>query len=224
MLEYFAQGVLPVTIGAFLGAWFAFRLERHAKKKQERERFAQAGREAQFKLLIQRFFLRRLWSDYLESSASSSNGWRHLPVIFVQPPEELVNLDSLMFALQDNTTLLGQLLEGQQQFATVLGLLKSRNESCIEVGRRLAALESTGSAQGSEDELDQLIGRDAVEALRSLTEGLFQAVTLSIRATKEDFESLKDYLEDRFPKARFLSWEQKPARDQEAADRGTSQG
>lgn len=203
LLLEFASSLLAVAVGAFLGAWFAFRWEIKRREQDKYRAEILAGTQVLLELTTQ---LNRLLGirQYANVHATSPNRWRHLPPLVPVPRSLHLNRGSLQFLLASSTPHVIEALSiADDQYASTLGVLEQRNQTMAEFQSRAAAVIRTGVTLTDGSEMEVQIGRDIVDQLQALSDGLYDILDLAISSNHKVFKGLRAQLKNLFPNERF---------------------
>jgi hypothetical protein len=134
-LDFF-WNVIELFVGAFLGAYCAFRYERKSKLEEERFERSKAIRDAQFAITARINSLLVTYSQYLKLQELNPHRWVELPPVLNirnTVPIPLAELSFLLDAIEPN--LLGELLTAADKYDTIFHLINSRNSAHDEFQR-----------------------------------------------------------------------------------------
>lgn len=180
------SGAVATLIAAFVGAWYAFRLQLAHLEQQRTKEQVEAGNKAIFELV-------RTYNKFLAVKKQfideyRSNSARH---VFIMPmagdikPQQ-INFDSLAFLFDsDDPNLLGRLSMFEQEVASVLGVIDQRSRLHVDVVQPLLEMwERENGPLISIEEMEKALGPRYVKTLKMLTDFMVDGVD-SIVQTSE---------------------------------------
>lgn len=196
-------------IAAFLGAWFAFKLQDRAKFREEVKANVAAGNRALFNLLRQANSLKLIQRDHLDEHRD--NPGRHL---MIQPVPQQAHEDTkfdlreLSFmAAPKHQDLLFKLIIEEARYAETIKTLNMLSEFSSQVQRVVAHAGIEHGREYTGEELRTAMGDFAYHQLRSLTDALYFHVDRTVDSTMDVKNALITSLIEMYPKTQFLDFE-----------------
>ena len=130
-----AGNAFATLLAAFLGAWFAFKLQRDQEESKQRSSDLQAANLNLSLLAAQIHQLESIKKHFAPAAADEeSRPYKLKPIV---PTENLENLtldfSSLAFALEKNPTLVANLSSDQKDINTAIGLIRWRSQLHIDL-------------------------------------------------------------------------------------------
>jgi hypothetical protein len=203
----FLRDLLTGGVGAFLGAWFAFKLENRRQEREGREETLSALRRAQFTLNRQYTQLQYLEGKLAPLEADPER-WRLLAPQIGLSPQNRLDLSSLHFLLDSRASrLLDELAFCDDHYGLVLEVLETRNRTASELSAKVEALRSSSRPMPNHAAIDDAVGLDLKGRLSSLTDGLYGSVHKAISLNESLFARLSDHLCSTFPVERPIGRE-----------------
>jgi hypothetical protein len=120
----------------------------------------------------------------------------------------VIDLSSVSFLLESaDPDLPNVLVDSENKFITVVGLLKHRSDEHRRFLRKIAEMKGTDVAEREVegDELRKVAGPEIIGSLRSLTDDLYNAVDAARAANETSFDRLSLQIREQFPGERHLS-------------------
>jgi uncharacterized small protein (DUF1192 family) len=218
LLYYFSalaisENVLPKTyeyafnlaitvIGAFSGAWFAFRLQNLKAKKDTDAQNVNAANNAIFELARWYNKLHAFKTQFIDEHRT--NAMRHLYIMpaagmaFGKPE---IDYDSLSFLFKStDPNILGTVSLTEQEIASTIDVILQRSE--IHVEALQPAVEQVEKRLGQSfppSELEKELGVRNTQVLKMLTDYLVKGVDASIAALRENIDKLKAESQSMYP-------------------------
>jgi hypothetical protein len=203
-LKEIVAGLLPF-VGTFLGAWFAFQLNKGKENSLEKLRRIEALRLALFTLARQISAVdsfRREISQYVTIQNRAFN----CPAF--RPPryEDLVlDFTQLTFLLDaESSDLLFRLSVEQEGFHQTLESIKTRNDFYIEQYQPLVAKKKLNQLDLSEEAFAGEIGEGIFKACIDGAMLMYENIDLSIDRIPKIMTELIDEAKRRYPDEKFL--------------------
>jgi len=120
----------------------------------------------------------------------------------------VIDLSSVSYLLEStDPDLPNVLVDSENKFLTVVGLLKQRSDEHRRFLRRVAEVKGADvvGREVTGDELREAAGPEIIGSLRSLTNDLYNAVDAARAANETTFERLSVQIRQQFPGERHLS-------------------
>jgi len=192
-------------VGAFLGAWFAFKLENRRREREDRKENLSAAKRAQFTLTRQYTQLKHL-DEMMKPLEVNPERWKRLDPVIGMSHQNRLNLPSLHFLLDSKTpALLDKLAFCDDRYGQALDVLAMRNQAVLELRAKLETLRSSPTPPLDHATIDASIGFDLKGRLNDLTDGLYTSVRSAISLNEGLFAQLSGYIESTFPGERPMS-------------------
>ncbi|MCG9755579.1 hypothetical protein L1D40_10170 [Shewanella insulae] len=200
-----AEDVIPKTyqyafnlavsiIGAFSGAWFAFRLQNEKARKDADSRNVTAANNAIFELSRWYNKLHALKTQFIDEHRD--NYVRHLyimPVAGMALEKPNIDYESLSFIFQSSDpNILGTIALAEQEVVSTLDIIIQRSKLHVEVLQ--PAVERVDKRLGPSFpplELEKELGIKDAQVLRMLTDYMVQGIDSSIEALRINMNKLK---------------------------------
>lgn len=205
-----AVELVTVVAATFVGALLAFRYETRHRTTQEKAEQVRHGQRALFAMTAQISALENLNLQHL--AALRDDLGRDLKLLPIGMGHQIPVCDvaSLMFLVDTDPQLLGELLDGQQTVDSLFYTIGERNKYHMELQERLATFERSGgqlSPQVTSQMLEQVAGPNIVRSLSHLTAVVYDGYERARTKVNSNFTALRAALMRRFPKTRFISFE-----------------
>lgn len=193
------KDLLTGGIGAFLGAWFAFKLENRRQERESREEILSAAKLAQFTLNRQYTQLKYLEGN-MEPLEADPDRWRRLAPQIGLSPQNRLDLQSLHFLLNSsNPGLLDQLALCDDHYGLALELLEIRNRGVLELSAKVETMRTSAMPTPNHEAIDAAVGLDLRGRLASLTDELYTSVHEALRLNEDLFSKLSEFIRSAFP-------------------------
>jgi len=191
-----AMDFVKVFFATFAGAWSAFQIDKKHKEYKEKKQNFRAGKRAQFALISQYQSLMAVKTQHLDQKKEENTRFMTLLPFSHFSSHQLVNIDSLLFILDESdANLLNELSVANQKFQSVLGLIEARNNVHISFQGRAAKIG-----------IDQALDNSTMAILKDFTDSLYESVDDSISTNMELFEKLREFLKKYLPKGDPLKY------------------
>lgn len=208
-----AEDVMPKTyqyafnlavsiIGAFSGAWFAFRLQNERARKDAEARDVTAANNAIFELSRWYNKLHALKTQFIDEHRA--NSLRHLyimPVAGMALEKPKIDYESLSFIFKSsNPNILGTIALAEQEIASTLDVILQRSKLHVEVLQ--PAVERVEKCLGPSFpplELEKELGKKDAQVLRMLTDYMVQGIDDSMEALRLNMNKLKAESQSMYP-------------------------
>ena len=180
------KDLITTGVAAFIGAWFAFRLERSAKGDDEQEQNYRSLLAAQFALLTHANSLLNIKTRYLDPARNQPDRFIRLPPLIHQSSVTPVDTSALLFLLHGpDPQLLGELSITDAKYETVVNALSQRNSI-----HHLAQKETEESGKA---------GPRLSTQLQQLTDKLYEVVDEAYTHTQNINEKVRLLMTKMFP-------------------------
>ena len=196
-----------IGLSTWVGAYVAFDLQRKREEKQLRTHQAASLRVAQFALVGHVGALLPI-REYLEPFRSDKDRDIKLqPAVasFQGIPE--IDLESLGFLLESHDPdLLNVLLDCQEKWNNVRALIELRFAEHRRFAVKLEAIRSSAGLGQlvTGDQVRSAVGPEISNALRTVTDSLFEIVGAAMPANEAAFNRLAAHIAEQFPGERAL--------------------
>ena len=203
------ESFLLIAAGAFVGAFVAFRLEKHHESRKKQEAQLSAGRRAQFVLISQFNMLEALDRQHLAALRNSPQRVLALRPVAITHQVPRLDVDSLTYLLEsDDPDVLNVLLVGEQSFESVLGLIEERNQWHNRFQSRLGQVEKQEKLPEELrlEDLERLVGKDVIARLVDLTDMLYELYEQARCQNQDNYKALAAALGRAFPKGKLLRY------------------
>ncbi|KAA8981345.1 YrzE family protein [Halospina sp. K52047b] len=229
-----AEDVLPRTyeyafnlgvsvIGAFSGAWFAFRLQNEKSRKDAEACNVTAANNAIFELSRWYNKLHALKTQFIDKHRT--NPARHLHIMPVagmalEKPE--INYESLSFIFKSSEpNILGTIALSEQEIVSTLDVILQRSKMHVEVLQ--PAVERVEKRLGQSfppSELEKELGGKDTQVLKMLTDYMVEGVDASIAALRENIDKLKAESQSMYPGHAVVGMIDPPSVSTASSERG----
>lgn len=194
------SGAAATLIAAFVGAWYAFRLQLAHLEQQKTKEQVEAGNKAVFELVRTHNKFLAVKNQFIDEFRS--NPARH---VFIMPmagdikPLQ-INFDSLAFLFDsDDPNLLGRLAMFEQEVASTLGVIDQRSRLHVDVVQ--PAVEKWERENGpwmSIEQVEKALGARYAKTLKMLTEFMVDGVDGIVQASELHIEEMNRILKAKF--------------------------
>jgi len=162
-------------VAAFLGAWFAFRLQESREKEAIQSKKIQSGNIAIVKLLNINNFFSLIKQQHFDPNQNLEN--RHLVIPPIGGINELekIDLDSLSFLFEVNETAIPQkIMFLNMQTKSLVQALEDRKSRHIIFQDHLAEAGISQSQELSDSQLKEIAGEHVLIGLKLVTDKIYE--------------------------------------------------
>ena len=195
---------IPTLLAAFVGAWFAFKLEENRRKVEQQKKNISACNKAIYILSKQYGILLELQIKIIEPVRDSPEQWREMePVPPMDYKDIKLNIEELLF-FQDtpHKDVLYRLLEAEKKFHGTIDTFNKRSQFFLEeVQPRL--LDKTAIACSNKDDYKQLMDK-----IVDLTDIAILFVDDAVGFIEKLQDNLTKAIKDIYPESNPISFEQ----------------
>ena len=206
---------LATLIASFAGAWAAFALESHQRKRESEAKNIGASNRAIYTVFNLWNVLEQYRKEVLEPFRGKSDAWLNLaanPTIPVGEPRFQVG--ELQFLLQTpHAEVFAKLMLEEQRFALAMDLIRARSSLVLgKVFPSMAAAKIEVGQSAIPSEIERAIGIDVTHTLKELTLSIYANVDEDLTSLKNTYEQLTKAMKAIYPRQKFLKIEfQAPA-------------
>lgn len=194
------SGATATLIAAFVGAWYAFRLQLVHLERQKTKEQVEAGNRAVFELVRTHNKFLAVKNQFIEELRS--NPARH---VFIMPmagdikPLQL-NFDSLAFLFDSHDpNLLGRLAMFEQEVASTLGVIDQRSRLHVDVVQpTVENWERENGPWMSIEQVEKALGARYAKTLKMLTDFMIEGVDGIVHASEIHVEEMNRILKSKF--------------------------
>lgn len=195
-------GAIATLIAAFLGAFFAFRLNEKREEIKIQEEHLGAANRAIFTLMRAYNYIAGYNKQYIAPHKDKPEAYVAIPPsIGNSNPEFKIDFDSISFLIPlKKSKILGDLAEFEVLFATIIEVLKTRNHILANIVQ--PAMEASGAKHGGDvylDEIDEVIGDRISNTMKSLTGDLIEIMELGEERSEHLMQQLHETMVNLFP-------------------------
>ena len=195
---------IPTLLAAFVGAWFAFKLEENRRKVEQQKKNISACNKAIYILSKQYGILLELQIKIIEPFRDSPEQWREMkPVPPMDYKDIKLDIEELLF-FQDTShkDILYRLLEAEKKFHGTIDTFNKRSQFFLEeVQPRL--LDKTAIACSNKDDYKQLMDK-----IVDLTDIAILFVDDAVGFIEKLQDNLTKAIKDIYPESNPISFEQ----------------
>lgn len=206
---------IPTLLAAFVGAWFAFKLEDRRRKEEQEKKNISACCKANFVLSEQLKMLDKFQKEKIKSIKDKSKIWLDMEPSADMDHETLkFNIDDLQFILDTTRKdILSKLFSQDELFHKTISMINMRSRLLLEklppefipdmkIHKDQGKLED-----GKIESLDVGI-RENISRLKDLTNKIIQHVDEAIESTKNFRKIFIEAVRDIYPEVNLTSFEQ----------------
>jgi hypothetical protein len=204
------ETLLSTAVGAFIGAYAAFALERRDRSEEQIRARATEGNLALLTLFQMFSVLRQFQKEVISTAPEPGGRWMKMKVTFPQPDERLgFDPSRLAFLFEcENKNVLPEILLEERRYHLAITMINRRSHLMLEKVHPKLAQEGVQHGMNiAEEAIKAVIGPAlAAEALQ-LTEGIVQNVNEDVASLKTSFDELRKQLAKLLPKENFIQVE-----------------
>ena len=207
--EYLLSAI--TTLGAaFLGAWFAFRLEDNARARQTVSHQVAAVNRGLFVLIRQVNSLQGIQKQIIDPTREHPYRFIAMrPSLHVSTGSPTLDLDSMMFLLEtEDRELLMELLVEQERFETALQVFNERSRLHLEVLQ--PKMKARGMLEGTtytSDTIRNVLGESFMLEMRRATDDAIEQVDETVKSNFALTSKLNQAMKKRFSKHTIIRLE-----------------
>ena len=199
---------LATLFAAFIGAWFAFRLQNKNDLNKEESIKHLSGNKVLFQLMDEINWLHNLQDQQINPYRTDPARMFRMKPDISMPPESAMDIECLSFILlTKHADLLGKLAIERRKFEQAVQIQKRRSTFYLE--DIYPVLEKGGIKHGQdmdEQELRNLLGDQKWMLLESLTNHLIEQVDQTISSHTNMASELQSALTITMPKRKFIKF------------------
>lgn len=183
-----------IGFATFAGAFFAFKIEKNYKERQEKIKNFRSGKRAQFALMSQYQSLLPAKRDNLDPLEKDKN--RHITLLpFPHYSQyDKIDIEALLFILDEpDKNILNELSVANNKFQTILGTIEKRNEEHEDFQKRSAKIGEEGA-----------LNIATYHILKDLTDSLYDQFEDSMETSLELHQKLYSFLKMYYEKGKPL--------------------
>ena len=206
---------IATLLAAFMGAWFAFKLEEDHRKDERDKKNISACCKANFVLSEQLKMLGKFQKEEIESIEDKTDIWLYMEPLPHMDHETLkFNIENLQFILDTtHKDILSQLLSQDELFHKTISIINRRSQLLLEklhpgFIQRMKTCKEQGKLEDKEIESLEASDRENKRRLENLTNKIIQHVNEAIASTKKFQKIFIKAIKDIYPEANPISFEQ----------------
>ncbi len=201
VMDFLVQAIASL-LGALVGAFAAFELERQRQKRTERHHRIGRIRKALFVLMEQRSFVLNYSHQFLDGLRDDPD--RDLKLLPTPPiaPEVRIDIEDLGFLLERDGYVLNRLANADLRFRSLLGWMAVRNEVHQRFQEQVQIFQRTANPPPDKEGFDDVrtfIGRMMELQLRDLTNSIFEIAELALSGNRKAESLLRDVAARDYP-------------------------
>ena len=195
------SGALATLVAAFVGAWYAFKLQAAHLEKVKTKELVSAGNKAIFELgrTFNQFLA--IKNQFIEEHRN--NPARHILIMPMAGGLHHLQLDfdSLAFLFESkDQNLLGRLAMFEQEVASTLSVIEQRSHLHVEVVQpTVEELEKKVGSPMSVAQMDKELGQRNAQTMRILTDLMVEGVDRIVGAAHDHTDEIHRMLKEKFP-------------------------
>ena len=210
MLPYIQSlsGPFATLIAAFVGAWYAYKLQLAHLEKERTKDQVEAGNRAIFELGRTYNKFNAIKQQFIEEHRNNSA--RHVLILPMAGDIEALefNFDSLSFLVDsEDPNLLGKLAMFEQEVASTLGVIEQRSHMHVEVVQ--PAVESLEQKTGElmlVEQIEKELGTRYAKTLKMLTDYMIDGVDRVVSMAEHHIEELNNILHTKYPGHKIIGF------------------
>lgn len=207
LIEYLLPAIATL-FAAFLGAWYAFKLQNQREEEKKGKENIVAGNRALF--LLARFAneLKRIQQQHIDPVREDPKKFILMqPLILPKYDDLKFDFESLSFILEtDFLQILGNLVAEELRFHQVIQAINYRSDLHLTQAQpRLERAEAKGDILYSVDQIRSALGELLYVQLEKTTEEIIKYVEQTLVSTERLSKKFSEILKKLFPGSKILS-------------------
>lgn len=200
---------LAALMGAMVGAYFAFKLERVARKNEAVDGNVTEGNLALFNLCQMWNVLRQYQKDAIHDWRERPDAWLNMPVSLPDPGESL-EFDTAKLAFlfhSSDANILNEVALQGRRFRYATALVARRNE--LLLAQVYPALSGAGiqlHASIEVSRIEEILGANLINQLKVLTNGIIENIDQDVKEMKDVYYRFGKTLVAQYPGKKFIKF------------------
>lgn len=200
-----ALNVLTTLVGAFVGAWAAFRLEERRNQKEKDDQNVVAGNLALLTLSEIWNVLVQYRKEVVDEWRGRRDAWLNLPATSFDRREVTFDTEALSFLLDGHPAQLQTLLLEKRRFDLAARMVDDHSKLVLgDVFPRLSAAGIKLNEGRPEAEIRGILGMGIVRQLEVFTAAIVKNVDENIASSRQAFDDLRASLKALYPERKFI--------------------
>ena len=206
---------IATLLAAFMGAWFAFKLEEDHRKDERDKKNISACCNAIFILSEQFKMLDKFQKEEIKPIKGKSDIWLEMePLTHMDHKTLKFNIENLQFILDTtHKDILSQLLSQDELFHKTISMINMRSQLLLEklppeFIPNMKINKEQGKLEGKKIESLELRDRENIRRLENLTNKIIQHINKAIASTKKFNKIFIKAIKDIYPESNTISFEQ----------------
>ena len=188
-------------IAAFVGAWYAYRLQlAHLEKEREKEE-VEAGNKAIFEMGKTYNKFAAIRKQFIETYRDSTARYVLILPMAGNIETPKINFDSLSFLIEsEDPNLLGRLSMFEQEVSSTLSIIEQRSRLHVDVVQpAVENLEKINGEEMSLGEIESELGTRYSKTMKMLTDYMIEGVDRVLVLAEQHTQELRKILHDQYP-------------------------